>query len=369
MENKIRYPRKILMRSFLRAAGRFLARLLTKPRLQGMENFAGKGPIILVGNHTGALEVVYMTVFTPRQVEYIGSIDIPHEPFINIFVKLYGLIPIFRGRTSRSSMKQAISILDQDGILGIFPEGGIWEPAIRDARTGVAWLSYHAQAPVLPIGFASTQGGLNKAMRLKRPTVEMNVGELIPPVEIPEGKPRKQHFQDAAQEIMEAVWNLVPESAKKAEIEILDERFEFLVEAAKPGGEFVDIPEGLEIKHGPALSKFLHRPTLFNNLRDNLSLPVQALKELYAEPPVEELAAAAAAILEYLKTENPFYFTYRYGQVKGTAMQQGIQELHELTSWAAARNVHLKLTPIRRYRTPDLSEEVVLDRAQEIKKW
>ena len=206
MEQAHHYPQKPVIRAVLRGIGRILALLLTTPVITGMESFPDKGPFIIVGNHTGALEVVYMTVFSPHQVEYVGAMDIPHENFIAIFVRLYGLIPIMRGRTSRASMKKALSVLEQKGVLGVFPEGGIWEPSIRDARTGVAWLSYHAQAPVLPIGFASTQGGLNKALRLKRPKVEMNVGKLIPPVTIPEGKPRKQHFQDAAKEIMDAVW-------------------------------------------------------------------------------------------------------------------------------------------------------------------
>ncbi|MBN1267055.1 MAG: 1-acyl-sn-glycerol-3-phosphate acyltransferase [Anaerolineales bacterium] len=369
MAEEIRYPRKILIRTFLRTAGRALVRLLTRPKLSGMDHFPEDGPVILVGNHTGALEVVYMTLFSPRQVEYIGGMDIPHEPFIAVFIKLYGLIPVLRGRTSRTSVKTAVDVLAQGAFLGVFPEGGIWEPAIRDARTGVAWLSYHAQAPVLPIGFASTQGGLHKVMRLQRPEVEMNVGQLIPPVTIPAGKPRKQHFQDAANAIMDAVWALVPDSAKQAEKQILDERFEFRVDAFNPDGSCIDIPRGFKIGQGPALSKFLHRPTLFNNLRDNLSLPVHALQHLHDSPSEDDLLKATGAILSYLEDDNPYYFTYRYGQQEGSAMQQGVQELHNLVLWAADKKIRLKLAPIRRYRTPDSPDDVVLDRSEEIKKW
>jgi len=369
MDEKIRYPRKILLRTVLRFLGRILLPLLTRPKLKGMENFPKSGPVILVGNHTGALEVVYMTILARRQVEYVGGMDIPHEPFIALFVHLYGLIPILRGRTSRSSMMQAVGVLQQGGTLGIFPEGGIWEPAIHDARTGVAWLSYHAGAPVLPVGFASTQGALNRLLRLQRPGVEMNVGRLIPPVTIPPGKARKQHFQDAANAIMDAVWELVPDSAKRSELEILDERFEFLVSASAETGEEVPVPDAVQPRHGAALSKFLHRPTLFNNFRDNLQLPVHALKQLHAQPANEDLQTACMAILDYLENENPYYFTYRYGQQEGSAMEAGIRELLALLQWAVDRNLRLQLTPIRRYRTPGDPQETVLDRSEEIRKW
>lgn len=32
-------------------------------------------------------------------------------------------------------------------------------------QTGVAWLSYHGQAPVLPVGFGGTSGAMGKALR------------------------------------------------------------------------------------------------------------------------------------------------------------------------------------------------------------
>ena len=40
-----------------------------------------------------------------------------------------------------------LDVLRQDGILGIFPEGGTWDPAQMQAQSGIAWLSYKAKAP------------------------------------------------------------------------------------------------------------------------------------------------------------------------------------------------------------------------------
>jgi len=369
MSRQFHYPQKPLTRTILRGIGRAAVPLLTRTTFTGLQNFPKKGPVIVVGNHTGALEVVLMTIFTPQIVEYVGSMDIPHEPFIAAFVKLYGVIPILRGQTSRASMMKALDVLKQDGYLGVFPEGGIWEPAIHDARTGVAWLSYHANAPVLPIGFASTQGALNKLIRFQRPELEMNIGTLIPPVTIPEGKPRKLHFQDAANAIMDAVYDLVPASVKDQETTVLDERFELRVRAFNTREEEISIPPNHCMPHGAFLSKFIHRPTLFNNLRDNLNLPINALQHLHEHPDNHELLHATNAILTYLKTDNPYYFTYRYGQKEGSSMQSGIQELHHLAVWANNASIRLQITPIRRFRTPDSSDEVVLDRPEEIKKW
>lgn len=369
MKSPYHYPQKPILRSFLRFIGRAVVPPLTKLDIKGKENLPTEGPVILVGNHTGALEVVLMTVYAPQIVEYVGSMDIPHEPFIAAFINLYGIIPILRGQTSRASMNKALDVLRQDGFLGVFPEGGIWEPAIHAARTGVAWLSYHAQAPVLPIGFGSTRGALNKVARLQRPALQMNIGKLIPPVTVPPGKPRKVHFQDAANAIMDAVWELVPEQVRQSELALLDERFEFLVDVIDADGVASPPPPSRVILHGDSLSKFIHRPVLFNNLRDNLNLPIQTLLDLHNEPPLEDILLATNAILTYLKSINPYYFTYRYGQIEGSAMQAGIQELHDLAVWANHAGMRLRLKPIYRYRTPDSNQEITLDRPENIKKW
>ena len=79
----------------------------------------------MVGNHTAAMEVVLMSVYAPWIIEFMGSIDIPHEKFIAAIIHAYGFIPVFRGNVTYSSMKTGVDVLKQNGVLGIFPEGGI----------------------------------------------------------------------------------------------------------------------------------------------------------------------------------------------------------------------------------------------------
>ena len=102
MQNEIRYPRRVLLRGSMRLLGRVLMKVLTRAQITGMENLPKTGPVILVGNHTAAMEVVMMAVYARQQVEFMGSVDIPHDGFMNIFVELYDLIPVFRGNVTPS---------------------------------------------------------------------------------------------------------------------------------------------------------------------------------------------------------------------------------------------------------------------------
>ncbi|MEN8240849.1 MAG: lysophospholipid acyltransferase family protein [Chloroflexota bacterium] len=368
MADQIKYPRNQFIRKTFQVIARGLLKILTRTRITGLENYPEDGPLIVVGNHTGVLEVVLMAAHTPRLIEFMGSVDIPHESFLAVFVDAYGCIPVKRGNVSRAAMQSGIEVLKQDGVIGLFPEGGIWEPEIRRAQTGVSWLSYHAQAPVLPIGFSSMQGALNKAFTFKFPELVMNIGELIPPVELTAGAPRKTQLQDAAQRIIDQVYELIPEADRQPEARLIDERFEFLLTVKNGVGTEQPIPDQFKVRHGYYFVKFLHRATLFNTLRDNLKLPIQALKEMRRKPAPVEIIAAAQPILDYLENENPYYFTYRYGQKDGGRFTKGIREVRDLAEWVQKKGYSLEIIPRRRYWLADEDDEVIDDIPKDIKK-
>jgi 1-acyl-sn-glycerol-3-phosphate acyltransferase len=244
MSKKSIYPQRRLLRSVMRLVGRIFLPLLTKVEVEGLERFPRTGSLIVVGNHTGALEVVLLTLYAPRIIEYLGSVDIPHEGYIATFIYTYGFIPVFRGNASRAAMEAGLEVLRQDAVLGLFPEGGIWEPSIRRAQAGVAWLSYRGEAPILPIGFGSTRGALVDMLRLKRPKLTMRVGELIPAIAVTPGKPRKQQLQEAADRIVDGIWALVPEEEQAEPIPIADETFAFAVEVLDMNGMSVSPSPG-----------------------------------------------------------------------------------------------------------------------------
>jgi 1-acyl-sn-glycerol-3-phosphate acyltransferase len=206
------YPRRRVARFVLRGAARLLIALLTRLKVLGMENFPRSGPLILAGNHVGVMEAVLMAALSPRQVEFLGTGDIPFDPNYARIVEAYGLIPINRGNLDRDAIQKSVDVLRQGGVLGIFPEGGIWDPARMEAQLGVALISQRANAPVLPIGFGGMRGALVNALKLKRPRLEMRVGELIPPATTPDQRGPAAGFAGIRQHRAPAHYRTYPDS-------------------------------------------------------------------------------------------------------------------------------------------------------------
>ena len=133
MSFAIKYPRRVVIRKILLAIARVIIKLLTHFEVTGLENIPKTGPLILAGNHVASLEALLMAAYSPRLVEFLGTGDIPFDSAYAWITKLYGLIPVNRGNLDREALKKASDVLLQKGVLGIFPEGGIWNPAQMEA--------------------------------------------------------------------------------------------------------------------------------------------------------------------------------------------------------------------------------------------
>jgi 1-acyl-sn-glycerol-3-phosphate acyltransferase len=355
----IPYPRKIFARGLTRTIGRILLPLLFDVHVTGKENFPKQGPLLIVGNHTAAMEVVLLYLLTPWQVEYLSSADIPPERIIAVLSDLIGVIDLHRGHFDREALRKALDVLKQNGVIGLFPEGGIWQKGEKKPQKGVAWLSYRGNAPVLPIGFSDTRGMLNEALKLRRPTIKMNIGEPLPAAEHTGDISRKVFFETYAARVMDAVNELVPPEDLVQMPKITDESFTLELAMSDGKGQKQDIPEELNIQHARELAKFLHRPAILKIFRRNLDMDIQALESLHTRPGSLQVSQAIAPILAYLKNENPYMLTYRFGPREGKAMQKGLEELSSLADWAAQHNHHLQIRPIRRYYSVPDKEHIV----------
>lgn len=358
-EYSITYPRRRFQRGMLRSLGRLILPAAFNLRITGAEHFPKSGPLIIAGNHSAAMEIILMCVFTPWQVEMLAGVEIPpDEHFYEAVKNFFGFIPIRRGQMDRKALNQSLDTLKQNGVVGIFPEGGIWEPGVKTAHNGVAWLSYRSGAPVLPVYFGGSVGAIGNAVKLKRPKVTMDIGKVIPAAKVPDGMSRKAYFQHYATQVMQAVRALIPPDMPEERAIIIDERFEFDFIVYNHVGEEIDV-QHLTIDHPSALAKFFHRPGILKVFTSNLRLRTDVLEHLHQERNPREMANAIQLVLNYLNNDNRAFLTYRFGREEGQAMKLGLEELHALATWAADSHATLHLKPIRRYHLPDEEEEIV----------
>ena len=366
----IKYPRRLIQRFLTKWIFRAVLKLLFRIEVVGIENFPRKGPLLVVGNHTGAMEVVLLNAYSPRQIEMLSAADTPAERITEIINSIYGSIPVKRGSYNRSALQKALDVLEQEGLVGLFPEGGLWDVGKQLALPGISWLSYRSGAPILPIGFNDTSGAMGAGLKFKRPYLKMYVGEVLEPASIPDGIAKKVYFKDHAAKVMEKVYQLVPLENTPPKEDISEESFDLEISLKDSVGNQVDLPTALQTGHSSELGRFFLLPHLLEDVfLYDLKLPVLPLKNLNTDPPIESLIEAIKSILLYLENENPYLLTYRFGVRTGLGMQKGLEELLQVLEWSFAETYQASLRAIRRYFSHTEQREIIQREQESAQPW
>ena len=186
--------------------------LLCDFHIENSERLPAKGPLIVVGNHFHFADPATFVSVLPWHTEYIAGTERPSAPWIaKKLPELWTTINVKRGNATTDALRRATNVLNQGGILGVFPEAGAWARVLRPARPGVAFLAATTGAPLLPIGidgmheiFASLRAG-------KRARVTLNVGRPFGPFNVTsKGRQRRAELDEIGHTIMKQIAGLIP---------------------------------------------------------------------------------------------------------------------------------------------------------------
>jgi 1-acyl-sn-glycerol-3-phosphate acyltransferase len=209
---EFRYPRRTLIRAVLRRLAGAALSLLTHWQVFGEENLPEGGPLLVVGNHFSFIDPVAMIHATPWPLEFVGGQEMPNAPPIVRWIpRLWGRYPVLRGTGSRYALRGAQAVIEQGGVLGIFPEAGNWATVLRPARPGAAFLAAQTGAPLLPIGFDGLTEVFPCLRRGRRARVTVHIGKPFGPFSASgRGRERRRQLDEIGDRIMEHIARLIP---------------------------------------------------------------------------------------------------------------------------------------------------------------
>ncbi|MFM1547167.1 MAG: 1-acyl-sn-glycerol-3-phosphate acyltransferase [Candidatus Pseudothioglobus sp.] len=93
-------------------------------RVSGIENLPKHGPVLLLGNHISYIDFALIQWATPRTIRFVVHDDYYSKPIFNWILRAVGAVSI-RPENSRNAMQSIVSLLNDNCVVGIFPEGHI----------------------------------------------------------------------------------------------------------------------------------------------------------------------------------------------------------------------------------------------------
>lgn len=91
---------------------------------KGLHHIPIKGSVLLLGNHVSWIDWILVQIGIERRIGYMMERSIYEKPFIRPIMRLGRVIPVSQA-AAKDAFKSAKKRLQQDEIIGVFPEGGI----------------------------------------------------------------------------------------------------------------------------------------------------------------------------------------------------------------------------------------------------
>ena len=133
---------------------RVLFKIYYNPKIINKNVIPTEGPIIIVGNHKHVFDQCLTIMATKRTIHYLAKKEY-FEGKLAWFFKLVGCIPVDRSKKDENATSKALEILNNDGAIGLFPEGTrnkTNEQLLLPLKFGAVSMAKKTNATIIPFG-------------------------------------------------------------------------------------------------------------------------------------------------------------------------------------------------------------------------
>lgn len=136
----------------VRAIAWFLCRIIFPTKVIGAENVPAEGPVLICSNHVSMVDPVMIAISLKRQISFLAKKEVFGTKFTNWFFTNLGMVPVDRGASDIAAMRVCIETLNENRMLGIFPQGHRYkQDENREIQSGAAMMALRSKAVVVPV--------------------------------------------------------------------------------------------------------------------------------------------------------------------------------------------------------------------------
>lgn len=141
----------------VRLLGVPLFKFLYRPIIINKENIPSNGKIILAGNHISDLDCALLISSTKRVIHFLAKKEL-HDSKIGFFYKSMETIPVDRTKKNPDAINKAINVLNNECVIGIFPEGTTKKDSIYELlpfKYGTVSLASKTDSLIVPFSIVN----------------------------------------------------------------------------------------------------------------------------------------------------------------------------------------------------------------------
>ncbi|WP_105300618.1 lysophospholipid acyltransferase family protein [Anaerococcus marasmi] len=140
-------------------------------RVKGLENMEETDKVIVCANHKSLLDPIFLAISMPQRIYFMAKKELFDKPLLGGLLRALGAFPVDRSGRDLKALRASVTLVNEDKILGIFPEGTRVKEAKREnVKDGVAFIALKAKADIMPVEIISTYKPFRKSeILIKKP--------------------------------------------------------------------------------------------------------------------------------------------------------------------------------------------------------
>lgn len=176
--------------------GKLICTMLLVPlfriHVTGRENIPSEGPVIVCSNHISNFDPPVVGLTNKRPVSFMAKDELFNKRFTGWLMRKIRAFPVRRGLSDRRALRTGLNLLEDNQVLGLFPEGTRSKDLkLGKGLAGAGFFALRSKATVIPCAIIGPY----------RPFRRLHViyGE---PIQFDELREKKISAQEAADLIM-----------------------------------------------------------------------------------------------------------------------------------------------------------------------
>lgn len=184
---------------------RFLANVIFKIffriDIEGQENTPTKGRAVLCSNHTNILDPIILAIAVPSSISFMAKKELFENKILGKLINWLGAFPVDRKGSDISAIRSSLKVLNEEKILGIFPEGTrVKEMNLENAKAGVSLISIKGKSLVIPVYINSKYTLFTR--------IKVKIGEPIYLDEYFGKKLTTEDYKNVSKDILKSIYSL-----------------------------------------------------------------------------------------------------------------------------------------------------------------
>lgn len=159
---------------------------------------------VIASNHRSNLDPLFIGLGMKRQVCFMAKEELFKNKFLGFIITKLGAFPVSRGKGDQTAIHNAIEIVENGRVLGIFPEGTRSKDGeLKRAKSGAVLVASKTGGNIVPVGI------LYGGKKLWRREITITYGDPIMNEELAISDNNRSDLKSASQLLMQRIADLL----------------------------------------------------------------------------------------------------------------------------------------------------------------